>query len=201
MNRNSYILQPKRVNELSFRLGARRRGLSVVVTTLILVVVSAMLACAVAYYATNITMTRTRQEEARITKQRIWANSTGDVAAFKLQNLGGKDFRIEKITVRNVDSPWSNVYYHRVPEGTTFTGVMNITSPAKLTGPSVTIQGRLYAQASTDIPLASGGEILFYVKDLANIRLDDIGIACSIAVVTANGQYAVECMVGYADSQ
>ncbi|RJS88477.1 hypothetical protein CW700_07730, partial [Candidatus Bathyarchaeota archaeon] len=67
------------------------------VTTLIILVVSVLLAGVVTYYATNITMTRTEQEEVSLSKQHIWVNSTGAVAAFKLENLGGKDILIDKI--------------------------------------------------------------------------------------------------------
>jgi len=53
------------------------RGLSQVVTTLILLVVAVLLTGVVTYYATNVTMTRTQQEEVRVTWQHIWVNGTG----------------------------------------------------------------------------------------------------------------------------
>jgi hypothetical protein len=178
-----------------FRLHQNERGLSQVVTTLILLVVAVLLTSVVTYYATNITMTRTQQEEARITKQHIWANGTSVVAAFKLQNLGGRDILVDKIEVRDVEPEWIDVYFYRVSQGTTIMGSMNITSSAKLTGSQVTLFGRNYTQASTDIPLASGGEIIFYVKDPPNISVEDVGTTCSLAVFTVNGQYRVECNV------
>lgn len=177
------------------RLFLSKRGLSQVVTTLILLVVAVLLTSVVTYYATNITMTRTRQEEVRITKQHIWVNSTGAVAAFKVQNLGGRDILVDKIEVRSIDTPWSRVYYYRVPSGTYITGTLNITSPAKLTGASVSIDGRIYNQSSVDIPLASSGVLLIYVKSPDSIDLRDIGTACSLTVFTVNGQYIVESIV------
>lgn len=177
------------------RLRQSKRGLSQVVTTLILLVVAVLLTSVVTYYATNITMTRTQQEEARITKQHIWANGTSTVAGFKLQNLGGRDILVDKITIRDVEPPWENIYYNRVSPGTTILGSMNITSSAKLTGSQVTLFGRTYDQALMDIPLASGGEILFYVKEPSNISVQDVGTTCSLAVFSVNGQYRVECNV------
>lgn len=177
------------------RLQRCGRGLSQVVTTLILLVVAVLLTSTVTYYATNITMTRTQQEEVRITKKHIWVNSTGAVAALKVQNIGGRDILVDKIAVRSVETPWSRVYYYRVPSNASITGDMNITSAAKLTGASVTIDGRTYSQASVDIPLASSGVLLIYVNSPSNIDLEDIGTACSITVFTVNGQYIVESMV------
>ncbi len=178
-----------------------KRGLSQVVTTLIILVVSVLLAGVVTYYATNITMTRTEQEEVSLSKQHIWVNSTGAVAAFKLENLGGKDILIDKIEVRGVESSWSTVYFYRVPSGTTITADMNVTSYANLNGSSVTIDGKSYSQASEDIPLVSGGVILFYIKGPDNISVDDIGKTVSITVYTMNGQYIVECNVESATTQ
>jgi flagellin-like protein len=88
----------------------KERGLSEVVSTLILLVVAVLLAAVATYYATNITLTRTEIEEIRFSKEHVWVNSTGAVAAFKLQNLGGKDILVDKFTVRGVEAAWSNVY-------------------------------------------------------------------------------------------
>ena len=91
------------------------RGLSQVVTTLILLVVSVLLAGIVTYYATNITMTRSEQEEVDIIKAHIWVNGTGSTGALMVQNLGGRDILIDKVTVRGVDCSWgSDVKYYRV---------------------------------------------------------------------------------------
>ena len=49
----------------------KNRGLSEVVTTLILLVVGVLLAAVVTYYATNITMTRTQMEEIRFSKEHV----------------------------------------------------------------------------------------------------------------------------------
>ena len=90
-----------------------RRGLNQVITTLILLVVTVLLAAVVTYYATNIAMVRTENEELLLSKAHVWVNSTGAVAAFKLQNLGGKDVLLDKITVRSIESSWSSVWYYR----------------------------------------------------------------------------------------
>jgi len=71
-----------------------KKGLSTVVTTLIILVVSVLLATVVTYYAINMTTTR--------------------VHAFVIVNIGGRDTLIDKIQVRGQDMDWSSkVYYNR----------------------------------------------------------------------------------------
>ena len=183
------------------KLQRENRALSAVVSTLILLVIAVLLAGVVTYYATNITLTRTNMEEVRITKESIWVNATEAVAAFKLHNIGGRDILIDGIKIRGVEAQWSDVYYNRVPTGTTFTGELNRTSYAHLTGPSVTIDELVFNQSTTDIPLISSGVILFYIKGPANIQLDDVGTTVNMLLYTNNAQYITECNVESATSQ
>jgi flagellin-like protein len=178
----------------------KNRALSEVVSTLILLVVAVLLAAVVTYYATNITMTRTESEQIMFSKAHVWVNSTGAVGAFKIQNLGGRDILIDKISVRGVDEVWTDVWYHRVPSGTAITGDMNVTSYDLLTG-SPTIDGEAYTQASSDLPLTSGAEILIYVKGPDNVQLDDLGTSVSISLHTNNAQYITEVNVESATTQ
>jgi len=196
--------------ELTTRTMNRNRGLSEVVSTLILLVVAVLLAAVVAYYATNVTMTRTNMEEVRLSKQHVWVNSSGAVAAVKVQNLGGRDILIDKLSVRSVAADWDQIYYYRVPSGSSVNEDQNITSYASLTGAVVLIDvtgavvlidGRNYTQATSDMPLISGGELLVYVKGPHNIHMDDIGTTVALSVTTNNAQYITECNVKSASSQ
>lgn len=173
----------------------RRRGLAQVITTLILLVASILISGMAVYYTINIISARLQTEDVRLSKEEIWVNSTGAVAALKIHNLGGRDLLIDKIEVRSVESSWSNVYFYRVPTGTTITGDMNVTSYARLTGSSASIDDRNYTQASSDIPLISGGELLIYIKGPDNIQMNDIGTTVSFTVFTGLSQYITECNV------
>jgi flagellin-like protein len=173
----------------------KKRGLSEVVSTLILLVVTILLAGVVTYYATNVTTVRTETEEVRVSKAHIWVNSTGAVGAFKVQNLGGKDVLLDKITVRGVEETWSDVYYFRVPSGTVINGDMNRTTYEDLDVAFEIIDTNNYTRASADIPLISGGELLVYIKGPDNVQMDDIGTTVSISIFTANAQYITECNV------
>jgi len=149
-----------------------------------------LLAGIVTYYATNITMTRTEQEDVSVAKAHVWVNGTTQVAAFMVQNLGGRDILIDKIAVRSVESSWGDVYYER--PSSTPSGDLNVTRESLITGASFSHDGETYDQATTDIPLASSGVVLFYIKNPDNIDLDDIGTTVSITIFTVNGQYIEE---------
>ncbi len=173
----------------------RKRGLSAVVSTLILLVVTILLTGVVTYYATNVTTVRTETEEVQISKAHIWVNTTGAVGTFKIQNLGGKDILFDKIHIRGVEEPWTDVYFYRVPSGEVINGDMNRTTYEDLDTALETIDGKVYNRSTADIPLISGGEILIYIKGPDNVQMDDIGTTVSISIFTANAQYITECNV------
>lgn len=177
-----------------------RRGLAQVVTTLILLVVSILISGIAIHYSVNVISTRLQTEEVRLAKEHIWVNSTGAVGAFKVQNLGGRDVLIDKIETRGVEETWTDVYYYRVPSGTSITGDLNVTSYDNLSGASVSIDGKTYTQATSDVPLISGGELLIYIKGPDNVQVDDIGTTVSFSLFTGLSQYITECNVESATS-
>ena len=177
------------------------KGLSIVVTTLILLVVAILLTAVVSYYATNVTRTRTMIEDVRISKPRVWVNDTGAVAAFKVHNIGGKDILIDGILVRSIETEWNDVYYYRVPLGVAFNSELNRTSFQSLVGSSVTIDGLIFNQSTSKIPLISSGVILVYVKGPGNLSIEDVGTTVSVSVCSVNAQYINECNVKSGTSQ
>lgn len=181
-------------------LRKKREALSQVVSTLILLVVSVLIAAVAIYFSTNITMTRTENEQLSISKNHVWVNSTGAIAAFKIQNIGSKDTLIDKISVRGVESSWSDVYLYRVPSGTTFTDDFTVCNYTDMTG-GFTWAGVTYTAALEDIPLASGRELLIYIKDPDNVQIDDIGVSMSLTVYTNNANYITEVNVQSATTQ
>ena len=53
----------------------KKQGMSEVVSTLILLVVAVLLSGVIAYYATNITTTRTATEEIQFSNAHVWVKS------------------------------------------------------------------------------------------------------------------------------
>src|SRR5208282_5444417 len=80
-----------------------RLALSTVITTLIILVVSVLLAGVVTYFAINIVSTRVQQESLAISNTHIWVPATAALGsvegAFMVTNNGGRDVVINQIQV------------------------------------------------------------------------------------------------------
>jgi len=168
-----------------------KKGLSTVVTTLIILVVSVLLATVVAYYAINMTTTRVQEENLKVTKAHIWANSTDKQAGFVLVNIGGRDTLIDKIQVRGQDMDWTvyTTHYNRTD-----------TAPAEdleFVNSFVGVENRTWnwTTATKDLSLKSGECLVIYIEDPGTISVADVGTTCSITVFTASAQYKVEVNV------
>ena len=182
---------------MKIRLGDDK-ALSTVVTTLIILVVSVLLAGVVTMYAINITSTRTQQEDLRLSKQKIWVYSSGTAyAALVIDNVGGRDVVIDKIQVRGVEASWSSVHYLR--RSSSFTASLNPPATTGHDWSSFTYAtgetAGSFSAASSDLPLASGDTMVIYIKDPDSIGLNDIGTTVGITVFTENAQYYVECNI------
>ena len=162
-----------------------KKGLSTVVTTLIILVVSVLLATVVTYYAINMTTTRVQEENLRITKAHIWANSSFQQAAFVIVNIGGRDTLVDKIQVRGQDIAWNNDTRYLRQSSAPTTDLTIVDSWTNTT----------YSTASADLSLKSGECLIIYMDSPGTISVDDIGVTCSMTVFTASAQYKVEVNV------
>ena len=161
-----------------------KKGLSTVVTTLIILVVSVLLATVVTYYAINMTTTRVQEENLRVIKAHVWANSTTQVAGFVIANIGGRDTLIDKIQVRGQVMDWASCYYNRSASAPT--GDLTYLDP--------TAEATL-TPADDDLSLKSGQYMTMYINQPGTISVGDVGVTCSITVFTASAQYKVEVNV------
>ncbi|MCD6445731.1 hypothetical protein J7L49_02970 [Candidatus Bathyarchaeota archaeon] len=176
-------------------LRRNKKGLSVVVTTLIILVVSVMLATVVTLYAINVTTTRVQEESLMLTKQHVWFNTTGSwaEAAIVITNVGGRDVVLDKISVRGQECKWENVYYWRANE--TVSDDLNVT-PTEITGDtfSITVQGasRTFQKATSDLTVKSGETLVLYIMKPDSISVNDVGQTVGITVFTSNAEYYKE---------
>jgi hypothetical protein len=180
------------------KLLKNKRALSTVVTTLIILVVSVLLATVVTFYAINVTTTRVQEESLHMTKQHIWYNTTGKwaEAAMVIVNTGGRDAVIDKITIRGQASPWANIYYWRT-NSIVISADLNVTvtelnNTTFTMGSTFTYTNDTFAQATDDITVKSGWTLVVYIKDPDSIALNDVGIPVGITAFTANAQYYKE---------
>lgn len=171
------------------------QGLSVVVTTLIILVVSVLLATVVTFYAINVTTTRVQEESLHLSKQHIWYNTSGGwaEAALVILNTGGRDVVIDKVSVRGQECPWTSAYYWRT-NNVTISDDLEVTSTS-ISGASfdITVQNatRTFQRADDDVTLKSGWTIVVYIMNPDSIALNDVGIPVGVTVFTSNAQYYI----------
>jgi hypothetical protein len=175
------------------RILKNRLALSTVITTLIILVVSILLASVVAYYATNVVSTRVQEESLYVFKQHIWVNSAGIAeAALMVTNNGGRDVVINKVSVRGQTSAWADVFYAIAdPELDDLTlDLLYVTAPVVATndlGLTATA-----TQAARNLVLPSGMTMVIYLNSPDSIGITDIGLTVSIALHTAQAVYYSE---------
>jgi len=174
-----------------------KKALSTVVTTLIILVVSVLLATVVTFYAINVTTTRVQEESLFLTKPHVWCPSSGNAqAALVIINTGGRDVVIDKITVRGQESDWAYVYYNITSGGISADLPYNNTlaNNGKI---KIGTTDYIFKQgvSGKDITLKSGMTLIIYIKKPDSISLNDIGTTVGITVFTSNAQYYKETIV------
>ncbi len=165
-----------------------RTALSTVVTTLIILVVSVLLAGVVTYFAINVTSTRVQEENIYLAKQHVWftvSNTTQSAqAAFVVTNTGGRDIVLSKIAVRGQSSAWTSVHYNTTTSApTTELSWVNHTNTDLTNHPT------------GSIVLASGRTMIIYVDSPDSITVNDVGLTVAISVFSAQATYYKETNV------
>ena len=127
-----------------------KRALSEVVATLIILVISVLLAGVVTYYAINVVSTRVQEESLSLSDAHVWLNpgqTAGSPiysqASLKVINTGGRDVVITKIEIRGQNAAWSK-YVAGTPATDTQFVVYSVTSSP--------IQTDMYFQSNMTIP-------------------------------------------------
>jgi hypothetical protein len=176
-----------------------KKALSTVVTTLIILVVSVLLATVVTFYAINVTTTRVQEESMQVFKLHNWHNGTTFAeAALLVVNTGGRDVVLDKITVRGQNVPWANVYWNKTSD--TINVDLTYVIPnadGTLTGTNVTLNSVPYLlSAATDhMTLKSGDSVIIYIANPDHVSVNDIGVTIGVTIFTANAQYYKEANV------
>ena len=195
------------------RLIRNKFALSTVVTTLIILVISVLLASVVTYFAINVVSTRVQEESLHLTKQHIWHNplaSPGDsdytLASLMIINTGGRDIVIDKFAVRGQGAPWNDavdtgkfVLYKITtdPISSDFPFVSGFSATPTGSENTVTFDGAPYTLevAQNDLVLPSGYTMLIYIVNPDSITINDIGLTVSITLYTAQAMYYREANV------
>ena len=192
------------------RLRKSRRGLSNVVSTLIILVVAVLLSTVVTYFAINVVSTRVQEESLHVQKQHIWNNAKAQpgtsgycLAALMVINTGGRDVVINQIAVRGQACPWNQtggtnqkfVLYCTLSDP--ITGDLSYVPNFNYTSGSVnqvnigTTQYN-FSVANNELVLRSGDTMLMYVVNPDSVSVNDVGLTIGITLHSANAIYYVE---------
>jgi hypothetical protein len=187
------------------KLLKNRYALSTVVTTLIILVISVLLASVVTYFAINVVSTRVQEESLHLTKQHIWHNSTSTAgsasysqASLMIINTGGRDVVVDKFAVRGQECVWNDTvtsskkFVLYCITNNPMQSDMSYVSNFNTTGTnSVTFDSTVYnfTVASSDLVLRSGYTMLVYIVNPDSITINDIGLTVSITLYTAQAMY------------
>jgi hypothetical protein len=179
------------------KLLQNRLALSTVVTSLIILVISVLLAGTVTYFAINVTSTRVQEESLALAKPHAWCDSSVlyAEAAIMVINTGGRDLVIDKFTVRGQESAWGNIYYAATSQSIS-SDLTYLTSSDLTTGSSVPVgTGLVFKNAVSDLTLPSGKTMIIYIKNPDSISVNDVGLTVSITVFTSQAMYHKETNV------
>jgi hypothetical protein len=191
------------------RLLKNRKALGTVIATLIILVVSVLLASVVTYYAMNVVSTRSQEESLHLTKQHIWnqppatlGDASYSLSSLMVTNTGGRDVVIDKLAVRGQNCPWLDevngkfVVYRIITDP--ISDDMSFDNAFTVAGDNtVTIGGVEYefTVAQTDLILPSGSTILIYIINPDSISVNDIGLTVSMTLFSAQAMYHIETNV------
>jgi hypothetical protein len=188
-----------------------RYALSTVVTTLIILVISVLLASVVTYFAINVVSTRVQEESLHLTKQHIWHNATataGSVsysqASLMVINTGGRDVVVDKLGVRGQECVWNDtdtankkfVLYcitnDPLASDMSYIYNFNVSGTNSVTFGLATYN---FAVAGNDLILRSGYTMLIYIVNPDSVTINDIGLTVSVTLYTAQAMYYREANV------
>ena len=169
---------------LKFR---ERRGLGSVITTLIILIASVVLAAGVIFFGGSLFQTNTENEAVRVSNTHIWVapNGTDSLAGFVVQNTGGKVVSVQKITIRGQSVPTSSWYFNNDPAVATATNIQReLTYFDSVDNVDVTgdLAPDTFTQATGPISLEQGEAMFLYVEDPAGIAAIDSGLAFTMNV-------------------
>ena len=197
------------------RLLKNKYALSTVVTTLIILVISVLLASVVTYFAINVVSTRVQEESLALTATHIWLNpgaAPGDadysMASVMVINTGGRDVVINKVAVRGQDCAWAStgqfIVYSITNEPvqtdmyfqpTMAAGVSPATQNFTLNPDEVGGHEYEFQYSTTNLVLRSGYTMLIYIINPDRITINDIGLTVSVTLYTAQAMYYREANV------
>ncbi len=126
---------------------SKKRAISTVLTTVIILVSSVVLGSGVVLYGTSLFQSGTQSESISVSGIKMWVHGTASDGlawgAAKIRNTGDKVVSVDKISIRGSDIPFNQWYADTTVNATTFQLALNHTgwADAGLLADDVTCPG------------------------------------------------------------
>lgn len=183
------------------KLFRNKKALSTVVATLILLVVSVLLAGVGSYFAINVAGTRIQQEKLYLSSVSVWyENINSSLGGIIVTNTGATDVILSKVTIKGQDSTWNgtSTYVLYTKKEDIISANLEYVSNFNQTGTNtLNIDGTTYnfTVVSENLILQSGWTMLFFVVNPGNLIVYDVGTPIRVMIVTGQALYATETVV------
>ena len=172
----------------------QRKGISTVLTTLIVVVASVVLGSAVTLFGTSLFQSGIQQQSLAVSGDRVFINAAGteSIGAFVVRNTGDKVIGIDTITVRGTPVPFASWWYNNTASNLATLAAKELayeSTPATfpcvlcidfVDASTVSIAG---TQATGPVLLKTGQiMIVYYTIPSGKITSADLGASVSVGV-------------------
>jgi FlaG/FlaF family flagellin (archaellin) len=183
------------------KLFRNKKALSTVVATLILLVVSVLLAGVGSYFAINVAGTRVQQEKLYLSSVSVWyENSNSSLGSIIITNTGATDVILSKVTIKGRDSTWngtSTYVLYTKKEGIISADLEYVSNFNQTGTNALDIDGTTYnfTVVSENLILQSGWTMLFFIVNPGNLIVYDVVTPIRVMIVTGQALYATETVV------
>ncbi len=183
------------------KLSRNKKALSTVVATLILLVVSVLLAGVGSYFAINVTATRLQQEKLYLSNVSVWyENVNSSLGSIVVTNTGATDVILSKVSIKGRDSTWngtSTYVLYTKKEGIISADLKYVSNFNQTGTNALDIDGTTYnfTVVSENLILQSGWTMLFFIVNPRNLIVYDVGTPIRVMIVTGQALYDTETIV------
>ena len=183
-----------------------KKALSTVLTTMIILVASVILAVSVGTFGSSLFQSSTAQESVKIDNIQQWVEQasglTNNTAAFIVTNSGDSSTEVKSISIRGNQTPLARVYIYRLASTEVVSGNLQVPGPSLAGGaasysistPLNPTVDKTYNRADASFSIAPRESVIIYV-DRPDLDAKDIGGKTTLVVRTSGAVLAEQATV------
>ena len=184
-----------------FKLRKNKKALSSAVASVILLVVSALLAGVSSNFALNVAGTRVLQENLFLANVDVWyKNNTTSLGSLLITNTGETDIVLSKVTIKGQECSWNStstyVLFTKV-EGALSANPEYVENFTRTETNTLNLGGTDYdfEVVGENLILQFGWSMMFFIVNPGKLMVYDVGTPIRVTISTAQALYATETIV------